>query len=1030
MLTNFSKIKPINLKCEYKINPTGIDEKYPRFSWITNYKGYNSFQTSYKILVATSLENLFSLNGDIWDSGKVKSSESNNIRYDGKILHSNTTYYWQVMIWNEKDASSSWSEPANFSTGLFEQSEWKAKWISHIYKNQQEDSIRFHPGKDKWIWFPFQNPEDKFRNIYLYKTFYLKKINLIESAKLIATADEKFKLYFNGMLIAQSDNKIYSWTRPVECDVTNLLKEGKNILQAEGMNTYVEQPGFILRMEIKFKFGEKRTILTNKKWKSTLKNENDFHTATEVAIVGEKPWRVPKSKLEFNPAAYFKKTFKVNKKIKSAFIYCSALGLYHLNINDKEVTDDLFTPGWSNFNKNVYYNSYDISSLLQKGNNTINIILADGYYSGYCGWERGRNYYGKFPAVKLQLIISYNDGTKEIISTDKTWLSAEGPIREADILMGEFFDSNYESIKSTKFKKVTVRDDVEPNMKSYKADEIKRRCELKPIAVHKIDDNKFILDFGQNFAGFVKLKLRNTKKTKIMFRYAEMLNDDGTLYTENIRMARAQDTYISRGDKEEIWQPLFTYHGFRYVEVTGLEKIEQDTITGISINSLSKQTANFNSSNKKLNKLFECILWNQRSNYLDIPTDCPQRDERLGWTGDVVSFFKTAAYNYDISAFHSNWFENLFDEQNDNGELPPFAPLPDLGVGPIYFNSAGWADVGIITPFLFYQFYNDISLLKKYYHQMKSYINSLEKISDNFILDNSGYGDWLCSGEETSKSYIATAYFAFDYSLMNKIASLLGYNEDAAHYKLFFDRTKKSFRKKFLNKNGSLKNLTQTAAVLSIYFGLLNSEEKQEAINFLLNDIIERDYHITTGFLGLSFLMQTLSTIGRNDIAFKILTNNDFPSWFYMINNGATTLWERWDSYHPQKGFFDPTMNSFNHCSLGCVGEWLFTNLAGINILEPGFKKILLKPYFPERLNFVRASFQSINGLFKSEWKKVRNDLFMKIQIPFNTSVIISLPSNKFELIKNHSVNKKTNESNNIELGSGNYKIHFKLTNK
>ncbi|GAB6283050.1 MAG: family 78 glycoside hydrolase catalytic domain [Ignavibacterium sp.] len=1029
MLNNFSKIKPTNLKCEYKINPSSIDEKYPRFSWITDYKGYNSFQTSYKILVATSIKNLQSLNGDIWDSGKVNSSESNNIQFNGIRLHSNTTYYWQVMIWNEKNESSLWSEPTNFSTGLFEQSEWKAKWISHIYKNQQEDSISFHSKKDKWIWFPYQNPEDKFRNIYLYKTFNLKKINCIKSANLIVTADEKFKLYFNGKLIAQSDNKIYSWTRPVDCDVINLLNEGKNILQVEGMNSYVEKPGFILRMEIKFKSGKKRIIFTNKKWKSTLKDENNFCEAVEVAIAGEKPWRVPKSKLEFNPAAYFKKTFKVNKKTKRAFIYCSALGLYHLNINNKNVTDDLFTPGWSNFNKNVYYNSYEITSLIRKGNNTVNIILADGYYSGYCGWERGRNYYGKFPAIKIQLMINYDDGTEEIISTDKSWLSAEGPVREADILMGEFFDSDYEPINSTKFKKIIVRTDVETNMKSYKANEIKIRCELKTISIHKIDDNKFIVDFGQNFAGYVKLKLRNTKK-KIIFRFAEILNDDGTLYTENIRMARAQDTYISRGDKTEIWQPLFTYHGFRYVEITGLNKIEEDTITGISINSLPEQTASFNSSNKKLNKLFECILWNQRSNYLDIPTDCPQRDERLGWTGDAVSFFKTAAFNYDVSAFYSKWFENLFDEQKNNGELPPFAPLPDLGVGPIYFNSAGWADVGIITPFLFYQFYNDISLLEKYYQQMKSFINSLEKMSDNFILDNFGYGDWLCIGEETSKSYIATAYFSFDCFLMSKIASLLRYNEDAVHYKLFFYKIKKSFRKKFLNKDGSLKNLTQTAAVLSIHFGLLNSNEKQKAINFLVNDIIEKDYHITTGFLGLSFLMQVLSAIGRNDIAFKVLTNNEFPSWFYMINNGSTTLWERWDSYHSEKGFFEPTMNSFNHCSLGCIGEWLFTNLAGINSLESGFKKILLKPYFPEKLNFVRASFQSINGLFKSEWQKDRNDLFMKIQIPFNTSVVISLPSNKFEIIENHFEKKIMSKSKDLELGSGYYKIHFKLTDK
>ncbi|MCX6151393.1 MAG: family 78 glycoside hydrolase catalytic domain [Ignavibacteriales bacterium] len=1034
----FSSIKPVELKCEYKIDPAGIDEKQPRFSWITEYDGYDSSQTFYRIIVASTTNNLSIEPVDIWDSCKVQSSYSSQIAFAGKHLHSAKTYYWQVMVWNEKDEPTLWSEPAKFSTGLFEKNDWGAKWISHIYNEKPERTISFQVNKDKWIWYPFSNSDDKFKTIYLHKSFQLERIDIIESAYLIVTADEKFQLFLNKKFVAQSDDKIFSWARPKLCDVKDFLKEGKNIFQVTGLNSYIDKPGFTLRLEIKFTTGETFFILTDKSWLSSLEqSETNLVNAEEVAIVGEKPWRVPKAELEFNPAAYFRKTFRTTKNVTRGFVYCTALGLYHLRINSKQVGEDRLTPGWSDFNKRVYYNSYDVTSNLGLSDeHVINIILADGYYSGYCGWEKGKGYYGKFPAFKLQLMISYDDGSDEIISTDETWTSSEGPIREADILMGEFYDTNFEPMiegwdtypsKNVNFKKVKVIPDINPELAPYKAEEVKIRCELKPQSIKEINKQKFIIDFGQNFTGFVKLVLKNVSNQKIVLRFAEMLNNDGSLYTENIRMARAQDTYISKGDNEETWQPLFTYHGFRYVEVTGLDKIEQNTITGISINSLPEQTSTFTSSDEKLNKLFNCILWNQRSNYVDIPTDCPQRDERLGWTGDAVSFFKTAAFNFYVSSFYSKWLTDLFDAQREDGALPPFAPFVDMGVGPVYFNSAGWADAGIVTPYLFFKYYNDVNLLEKYYERMKSFTLSLKKMSNNFVLPEYGYGDWLYIGEETAKSFIATAYFAYDCSLMSRIAAIIGSSEDEVYYADLFNKIKQSFRKAFLNDDGSLSQLTQTAVVLAIHFELLESEEKIKAINYLTKNIIDNGYHIKTGFLGLSFLMPVLSSINRNDIAWKVLTNNEFPSWFFMIDNGATTLWERWDSYHPERGFYDPTMNSFNHCSLGCVGEWLFTDLAGIIILEPGFKKVMIKPFIPEELIFAKASFKTIHGVIKSAWKKNVKKLLMKVTIPFNTKAIIVLPSIEFELKEHHKVIKKENGCVYLEVGSGSYEISCKL---
>ncbi|MGE5436177.1 MAG: family 78 glycoside hydrolase catalytic domain, partial [Syntrophothermus sp.] len=786
--------------------------------------------------------------------------------------------------------------------------------------------------------------------------------------------------------------------------------------------SYVDEPGVLLRMIIETSSGIILIKTGDGEWKSSFEDEDNFVEAKSIRSVGEKPYRIPEHGLTFNPAAYFKKEFSCSKKIKTAFVYCSSLGLYHLEINNKKISEDNLLPGWTDFNKRVYYNAYNVTSIITAKNN-INIILADGYYSGYCGWEKGRGYYGKYPALKFQLMITYEDGSEEIIISDESWESSEGPIKEADILMGEFYDAN---IPINNYKKVIVVDDINPLMTNYNGNMVKQRMELKSIKIQRFlrsarnDENIFIVDFGQNFAGYVRLKLNN-QKVKVVLRFAEVLNDDGSLYVDNIRMARATDTFISNGESEEIWEPLFTYHGFRYVEVEGLDEIKEDTITGISINSLEEQTGFFKSSNEKLNKLFNCILWNQRSNYIDIPTDCPQRDERFGWTGDAIIEFPTAVINFDMASFYAKWFQIFYDNQRPNGQLPPFSPAVDMGVGPIFYNSAGWADAGIIALYEFYKAYNDKRILELYYDKMRLFISSLVEQSDDFILPEYGYGDWL-SSEETSKSFIATAFFAYDAYLMKEISNLLEHTDDAIIYNDLLREIRYSFKQKFLNNNYELKDYTQTAAVLSLYFNLLGIDGTKKAGEYLIKDIIKRNYHTSTGFLGLSFLMPVLSSLNRNDIAWKVLTNNHYPSWFFMIDNGATTLWERWDSYHPKKGFFDPTMNSFNHCSLGCIGEWLYTGLAGIKSLSTGFKKVRIEPYIPEELTFIEASYKSIYGTIKSNWKKENNKVVLNVSIPFNTFAEIVLPVKDYKII---SGNNYVQKENTIEAGSGNYIIEY-----
>src|SRR5690606_19978437 len=387
------------------------------------------------------------------------------------------------------------------------------------------------------------------------------------------------------------------------------------------------------------------------------------------------------------------------------------------------------------------------------------------------------------------------------------------------------------------------------------------------------------------------------------------------LYTENLRMARAKDTYISKGEAEEIWEPEFTYHGFRYVEVKGLNEVPtEETITGIVLHSDLPVTGEFNCSNKNLNRLFKNILWSQRSNFMDIPTDCPQRDERLGWTADAVDFIRTASFNMDTSAFYTKWLQDLNDAQEENGAYTAIAPKPDIGVGPLYSGTAGFADAGIITPYFLYLYYNDVSIFRKHYKNMQRFVEYLQ--ANNFKRPEPGYGDWLSFNAETPQELIDSAFSAIDLKLMSEISLLLKKENEAKQYKKLFEVVRTQFNSEFVSADGSILSGTQTAYVLPLYFGLLDDEIQQKAFQFLVEDIQHKDWHVSTGFIGLTYLFPVLTKFGRSDIVYKLLLNESFPSWLNMINNGAVTMWERWDSWSKDKGFFDPLMNSFNHTSL------------------------------------------------------------------------------------------------------------------
>ncbi len=765
----------------------------------------------------------------------------------------------------------------------------------------------------------------------------------------------------------------------------------------------LEKPGIVFKIYLEFENGESTFIksdssclCTNKKfqnWKKNSFDDSNWKEAVVTAVIGDKPWNIPSLQLKLPPALYLRKEFLLKPNIKSAFVCISALGLYELHVNGEKISDYL-APGWTDYNTRVYYNLFDVKeNLISSDKNSIGIIIADGWYSGYLGWENGREYYGDSPKVIAQLFIQYEDGTAEIIRTDNSWKSSHGPILEADLLKGEKYDARVESkitgwnkanFDEKKWLPVNVFSEIKSKLQVHPGLPIKIKEELAAIKITEPKKGIYVFDLGQNLAGVVKLKVRANRGRKITIRYAEMLNEDGTIYIENLRMSRSTDVYVCKGQEEEIWQPKFTYHGFRYVEVKGLSTPSLDCVIGLAIGTAMPPAGSFNSSNKMLNKIYKNILWSQKSNYIDIPTDCPQRDERLGWTGDAVTFISTAALNMDVAAFYTKWLVDLNDAQREDGAYPPIAPFINFGAGPLFFGAAAWADAGIVVPYFLYKTYGDKNVLNKYYNNMKSYIDYLIKNSVNFIRPEEGYGDWLNLNDETSKSFIGTAFFAYVVSLMIEVSAILEKVNDVILFNNLWQNIKTAFSSNFFDEEKELTESSQTTYTLVLAFNLLDEKEQEFILQKLVEKIESSEYHLSTGFIGLGFIFKILKKYEKYDLIMKIILNDSYPSWGNMINNGATTLWERWDSFDPQKGFFDPTMNSFNHCSLGTVGECFYSVLGGINLENLDQKEVIIKPFFAEQLDFADVSYNSIYGKICVNWKKKNGRIFIKIEIPFN----------------------------------------------
>jgi alpha-L-rhamnosidase len=716
-----------------------------------------------------------------------------------------------------------------------------------------------------------------------------------------------------------------------------------------------------------------------------------------------------------SPAPYLRKEFKITRQVISARLYATALGLYECYINGMRVGDALLTPGWTDYNKHVQYQVYDVTDLIQPGANACGAILGDGWSVGHIAWV-GRQRYTDRPQLLAQIGLTYSDGSQEIIASDKSWKITQSPILESDMLMGESYDARRElkdwcnpGYDDSSWWSAEVFAEHGAALVATNGPTVKRQEELQPVKIHEIPDfvnQRWIFDLGQNMVGWIRLRVCGEKGTTVSIRYAEVLNPDGTLYTANLRTARNTDYYTLKGGEEETWEPHFLFHGFRYVELLGFPGIPtEETITGIVIHSDLPPTGTFECSDPLINQLQHNIVWGQKGNFVDVPTDCPQRDERLGWTGDAQVFIRTAAFNMNVASFFTKWTRDLEDAQFPDGAYPAVAPNPSawsIGDG-----GPAWADAGVICPWTIYQCYGDARLLEARYASMQRFIEFLSQTSRNGLRCYAeytgwhGFGDWLAldgsDGREggTSKELIGTAFFAYSSHLLVRIANILGNGEDADRYDKLSKQAREAFVKHFVLPDGTLKGGTQTSYVLALQFDLLPQDFRSIAVAELVRNIEQRDNHLSTGFVGTPYLNRVLSDMGNLDTAYALLKQTTWPSWLYSVTQGATTIWERWDGWTHDKGFQDQGMNSFNHYAYGAVGAWMYAVIGGIDLdsEQPGYKHIIMRPRPGGGLAYAKAGLLSMYGLIRSEWT-LQNGVFdWHITVPSNTTATIYVPA-------------------------------------
>lgn len=1029
-----TEAKAIDLQCEFESQPTGLHNKAPRLSWKMDDPRSGAKQTARLIEVAESPEALEK--GDlVWSSGKVSDDNSLNISYKGPALKSQQSYFWRVKLWDKDNKETAYSKTATWRMGLINPNDWKAKWIAAEAAEHTNDANSL---KDvKWIWYPGDNGATKATSgtKYLRYDLEIPPDTEIDSAQMWWLVDDLGDIKINGKDVARGHS---GYT-----DIKPFISAGKNKLSIAATNTGNNPAAVAVNVIVKTSegsiikaaTGQDGWMMSNDKTDSaTIDLPADQWVAAEVlGNLGMAPWGEQKIPEKGGPANLFRRNFPAASHIKEANLAITALGSYRASLNGKRVGEDILTPEWTDYKKRVLYQTYNVTDLLKENTtNTIGVTVGDGWYASGLGWKLQRYCFGDPPPrFMAQLEIQYADGRKEIVTTDKDWQTTTSPIMRSELYAGETYDARLELAgwNTPSFKTIGWNEVIQPKtpdliIEGQVSPPVRVTEELKPVSIKETKTGTYVVDFGQNMVGWVRLKVQGNAGDKVTMRFAEILKDDGNIYTDNLRSAEATDHYTLKGGEEEIFEPHFTYHGFRYVEVTGFPgTLTPDHLLGRVFHTDLKKIGEIKTDNALVNKIALNTLWGIRGNIVSVPTDCPQRDERLGWLGDAQAIWRTLSYKMDIASFSEKWMTDVIDAQSAAGGFPNVAPR----VISMEDGAPAWGDAGVIVPYVTWKQTGDIKIVEDSWDAMEKWSRFvLEANPDYLWMKRRGndYGDWVPADSTTDKDLIACSYWAYSTRLMIEMANALGKEDKVQEYADLYNKIREAFGKKFIKPDGKIANGSQTCYILALYNNLVPDELKDNAVKHLVTDIRNRGNHLSTGFLGSTHLMPVLSDNEHHDLAMTLLLNKTYPSWGYMVEKGATTIWERWNS---DTG--DPAMNSFNHYTYGAVLEWMYEYLAGLKPISPGFKVFQLKPHLTEQLKDISMSFESPYGKIVSNIKQNEKVVTWDVVVPPNTTAEAVFPTSDLSSI---TVNGKPAKDSNInftevqaELVPGTYSFQF-----
>jgi len=1012
-------IVPLNLQCEFRTNPLGIEVARPRLLWQERSDERGLTQTAYQIIVASSEAGLRNNHGDLWDSGRMASDETAGIVYAGKPLASGVACFWKVKVWDNSGQPSDWSVPAQWSMGLLAPGDWGGKWIGW---DQGQSTNDF--GGAQWIWFPEGNPAEStpVATRYFRRTFELPADAALASATIAITADDQYRLFVNGHAAGTGD----SWSAPATVAIGAYLQPGRNVLSVEARNvgSAPNPAGLLCKLKVLGGQGKTVVLATDEHWQTTTNapdgwpnpafDDHNWVAAQPLGAYGTQPWGVIENADRRLPARYLRREFSVAKTVRRATAYVCGLGLYEFYLNGRKVSDDVLAPALSEYEKRAFYRTYDVTGRLHPGDNAAGVMLGNGRFFAPRSYLRSYGY----PKLRLQLNIEYADGSTAQVVSDGNWkLTTDGPLRANNEYDGEEYDArrempgwNQPGFDDSRWQPVQLVAPGAPVLSAQIGEPIRVTETIHPLTRTQPEPGVYVFDLGQNIAGWCRLKVRGPAGTVVHLRHAEGLKPDGMIYTDNLRTAKAEDIYTLKGQGTETYEPRFTYHGFRYVEVTGFPgQPELDAIAGKVVHDALPQAGTFACANPLLNQIARNIFWTTRDNYRSMPADLP-RDERQGWMGDRQEVSKGETYLFNVAPLYTQWLQDIQDDQHGDGSVPDVCPAYWL----FYQDGVVWASTYILVPHMLYDQYGDVGILQSHYASMKQWIDHMASYLKDDIMPRNTYGDWCFPPQSpaemtvinsrdlkltTDGSLMSTAIFYHDLRLMAQSARLLGKAGDAAYFETLAGHIKIAFNVQFYHsETGEYGNGTQTSSILPLAFGMVPVKEITNVFAQLVEKItVESHNHLGTGLIGGHYLMRVLSDHGRPDLALTIATQTTYPGWGYMVSKGATTIWELWNGDTADSG-----MNSRNIVMMiGDLNIWLHEYVAGIrpDPTAPGFKKIIIKPEVLAGLDWAKAEYDSIHGPIRCEWHKAAGHFGLNVTLPANTTATVYLPAENLSSI-------------------------------